>query len=208
MPATPDPGGPSRQKLDYQVPGHRVPAGTGTLGMILFLIALFMLFAAAMLGYVLIRLHGSKSPAPGTIHIPQSLWLSTTLVIAASVTIHLAEKNLRRERQPRFHRWLTITLALAVAFVLVQAPSMVLLLHQHHAGMAQSMPLYGFIFFLVLVHALHVVGGIVALALTSAKAAQGRYDHEHYLPVHHAAMYWHFLDGVWLTMFLTFLVLR
>ncbi|HWE96766.1 MAG TPA: cytochrome c oxidase subunit 3 [Tepidisphaeraceae bacterium] len=207
MPATPDSGGPGPRKLDYRAPSQHVPAGTGTFGMILFLIALFMLFAAAMLGYVLIRLHGSKSPAPGTIQIPQSFWLSTALVVAASVTIHLSEKNLRRERLTSFRRWLITTLALAIGFVLVQAPSMVLLLHQHHTGMIQNMPLYGFIFFLVLIHALHVVGGIVALAITNAKAAQGRYDHEHYLPVHHAAMYWHFLDGVWLTMFITFLAL-
>ncbi|MDB5171603.1 MAG: cytochrome c oxidase subunit family protein [Phycisphaerales bacterium] len=203
MPADPLSGGPGQLK-----PGYHVPTGTGTFGMILFLIALFMLFAAAMLGYVLIRVHGPKSPALGTIHVPQSLWLSTALVIAASFTIHLAQKSLRREHQPEFRRWLMITLALAVAFVLVQAPSMTLLLSQHHASMTNSMPLYGFIFFLVLVHALHVVGGIVALVITNSKATKGHYDHEHYLPVHHAAMYWHFLDGVWLTMFITFLVLR
>jgi cytochrome c oxidase subunit III len=202
MPADPVSGGPGQLK-----PGFHTPASTGTFGMILFLISLFMLFAAAMLGYILIRTHGPRSPALGTIHVPQSLWLSTALVIGASVTIHFAQQSLRREHQPQFRRWLLITLALAIGFVLVQAPSMTLLLAHHHTGMAEGMPLYGFIFFLVLVHALHVVGGIVALAITQTKASRGTYDHEHYLPVHHAAMYWHFLDGVWLTMFITFMAL-
>jgi heme/copper-type cytochrome/quinol oxidase subunit 3 len=61
--------------------------------------------------------------------------------------------------------------------------------------------LYGLIFFLILVHALHVVGGLVGLSVTTAHALQGRYDHERYGGVKHAAMYWHFLDAVWLVMY-------
>jgi cytochrome c oxidase subunit 3 len=57
----------------------------------------------------------------------------------------------------------------------------------------------------VLLHAAHVVGGIILLALVARKAFRGGYDHEHHLGVHHAALYWHFLDIVWLVMFGTML---
>jgi heme/copper-type cytochrome/quinol oxidase subunit 3 len=59
----------------------------------------------------------------------------------------------------------------------------------------------------VLIHALHVLGGVIYLAIVTQRALAGRYDHEHYTGVKHAAMYWHFLDLVWLMMFGTFLVL-
>jgi cytochrome c oxidase subunit 3 len=52
------------------------------------------------------------------------------------------------------------------------------------------------------VHALHVLGGLIGLGVTTAHAFQGRYDHENYVGVKSAAMYWHFLDGVWIIMYL------
>lgn len=72
----------------------------------------------------------------------------------------------------------------------------------------QRLALYGLVFFLVLIHALHVFGGIIALARTWQQARRGVYDHEHYQPVRHVALYWHFLDAVWLAMFFTFLVMK
>jgi len=55
---------------------------------------------------------------------------------------------------------------------------------------------------------LHVVGGLIYLMMVLLKAYAGRYDHERYTGVRHAAMYWHFLDIVWLVMFGTMVVLR
>ncbi len=129
-------------------------------------------------------------------------------MIAASVTIQQAVKNLRRERQSRFRGWLSITLILAIAFVLVQIPSMIVLLHQQQALREKKLALYMLIFVLILLHGLHVLGGIVALAQTSFQARRNVYDHEHHQPVDHVALYWHFLDGVWLVMFSTFLLMK
>ena len=71
----------------------------------------------------------------------------------------------------------------------------------------QKIALYGLIFVLVLLHAAHVLGGIIALLRTGQQASRGVYDHEHYQPVRHVALYWHFLDAVWLAMFFTFLLM-
>ena len=84
---------------------------------------------------------------------------------------------------------------------------MVRLLSQHRAAaVSQGLFLYGLIFVLILVHALHVVGGLVGLGITTANALRGRYDHENYTGVRSAAMYWHFLDVVWIIMFLGILL--
>jgi cytochrome c oxidase subunit III len=180
----------------------------GTVAMVLFLISLGMLFTACMLGYVLIRIHSEKSPPLGAINIPLGLCFSTLLVLAGSVTMHFAVRDVHRERLADLRQWLLTTLGIAIAFLLLQAVFLSELLRQDHVARSQGVVLYALIFFLVLVHGLHVVGGVVALALVYVGARMGRYDHEHFFPVRNAALYWHFLDGVWLTMFTIFLILR
>lgn len=198
----PTPSDPLRGGHEYP----QVPAATATLGMWLFLIALFMLFASAMLAYIFIRLAGSRSPSRGFIHLPRLLWLSTVLVIGVSFALARSLRYLRIERQADFRRWITIALVLGAGFLIVQAPAMALLLAEHRTqAPTTGVFLYGLVFVLVLLHALHVVGGMVALVRVAVRGRHGVYDHEHYLPVRHTAMYWHFLDAIWITMFVTFL---
>jgi heme/copper-type cytochrome/quinol oxidase subunit 3 len=69
---------------------------------------------------------------------------------------------------------------------------------------------YGLIFFLILLHALHVLGGMVTLTHVTVKAHRGAYErvgvgHD---PIRLTALYWHFLDGVWIVMFGVLYLLR
>jgi cytochrome c oxidase subunit 3 len=57
---------------------------------------------------------------------------------------------------------------------------------------------------LAVLHALHVMGGIIALALVTARAGLGRYDHERFWAIQFSAYYWHFLDLVWIVMLVAF----
>ncbi len=185
---------------------HNVPVKTYTIGMWLFLASLAMLFLSSMLGYVAIRAFAGNRPPFGRLTFPWELWLSTALVLAASLTIHLAVNNVRRERLAAFRKWMVVTSGLAVMFCIVQTPAMIDLLNQHQALKATGLTLYGVVFFLILLHALHVAGGIIFLGLVTFKAFHNRYDHESYIGPRHAAMYWHFLDVVWIVMFSTLLV--
>jgi heme/copper-type cytochrome/quinol oxidase subunit 3 len=187
----------------------------GTVGMILFLAALSMLFAASLLAFVMIRVRGVNSPPPGQIHLPGLLWLSTVLVVGVSVALGLATRQIRAGMHRSYRKSLTAALALAAGFLTVQAPAMINLLGQHAALRASNMHLYGLIFFLILLHALHVVGGMVSLVIVTVKAHRGAYDrpvadasgvgHD---PIRHTTLYWHFLDAVWIVMFSTYLILR
>jgi heme/copper-type cytochrome/quinol oxidase subunit 3 len=176
----------------------------------LFILSLAMLFFSSMLAYVGIRtgfFGRANLPRLGTVELPWTLLISTALVMLGSFTIHRAIVAVRREWQTAFRGWLVATLAMAIAFVIVQAPALGSLMLQHGEQMraagaeGQPMALYGAIFFLIVLHALHVVGGIVSLAWVTYRAGQHRYDHEHYMPVAHVALYWHFLDVVWLFMY-------
>jgi cytochrome c oxidase subunit 3 len=186
---------------------HRAPPGTGTLGMWLLLAALTMLFGATLLGFVIIRITGAQSPPLHSLNFPGALYVSSAIILLASYTIHQALTAVRRERQLPLRRYLLITSLLAMAFVIIQAPALHGLLAEHRRMATQGLRLYGLIFFLILIHALHVAGGIIALGVTTLHAHQNRYDHEEHAGVKHAALYWHFLDGVWIVMFATLLVL-
>ena len=62
----------------------------------------------------------------------------------------------------------------------------------------------GLTFFLVVLHALHVVGGVAGMVLLLFGISRNRYDHERHFPVRFCALYWHFLDLVWIIMLLGF----
>ena len=171
------------------------------MAMWLFLASLTMLFVAGMMGYVVIRLRMEKHTPLGTLSIPKMLWVSTALVMAASYTIHMALTAVRFENQSAFKRLMKATTVLACLFVLVQVPALAQVLRSHDIAQQQGVGLYGLVFFLILLHAAHVLGGILSLFIVTANASKGLYDHESHAPIRYAAMYWHFLDAVWLIMF-------
>lgn len=193
--------------LDYSNDPAPRRHSIATVGLWVFLAALAMLFAASMFGYVWIRVFGPQPLSQSTerVHVPSLLWVSTILVLGVSFAMHRALAAIRRERHDAFRTWLRISLGLAIGFIAVQTPAMIMLLHEHAVARAQGLHIYGLIFFLVLLHALHVVGGVVALVRVIVLETRRIFDHEHFLPAKHAALYWHFLDIVWLVMFGTFL---
>ena len=178
-----------------------LPRGAARIAMWLFLAALGMLFAAAILAYILIRVTGSQRPPLGTIALPCPLWLSTAALVGVSIALERACRCVARERQRRFRVWLGAALIAAAGFIALQAPSLAALLNTHIAHRAAgATTLYGLVFTLIGLHACHVAGGLVPLVVTVARARRGRYDHEHYEPVRRLALYWHFLDIVWIVM--------
>lgn len=182
------------------------PPRARTIGMILLLASLGMLFAASVVGYLVIRLFSRNAPPPGQLELSFLLWISSAIILLSSVTVGLALKSIRRDQQDRFRLFLILTAALSVLFVAVQAPALWGLLDQHAALRHQGVHLYGLVFVLILIHALHVLGGLIALGRVVTKALAGRYDRENHADVRFVAMYWHFLDVVWIVLFAAMLL--
>jgi cytochrome c oxidase subunit 3 len=197
----------------------------GTLGMILFLAALSVLFGASLFLFAFMRARAAAGPADpaaargaalvrvpwGTLEFPNLLFLSTILVLGVSTALALATKQIKSGRHLAYRRALTAALAMAVGFLTFQAPAMARLLLDHRGQLAgKGTHLYGLIFFLVLVHALHVIGGMVTLSWVTVRAHRGHYDRlpPHHDPIRHTTLYWHFLDGVWVVMFLMLYFMR
>jgi cytochrome c oxidase subunit 3 len=192
---------PSRPSASEE-PAARI---SGTFGMMVFLLSLSVLFLASIIGYLVVRSRAAEWPPPGSPKLPAGLWVSTVIILVSSGTIQSALNSVRRNRLGALIGFMLMTLLLAVVFLVSQAVNWAWLMSIQATTQAE---LYLFTFYLLTgLHAAHVIGGVVLLSVVTAKAFRGAYSPQHHPGVRYAAMYWHFLDGVWLVMFvLLFLV--
>lgn len=186
---------------------HPAPAATGeslpgasTMAMYWLLATLGVLFVSSVAFYLLMRVRLTDWPPPGAPPLPVMLWLSTFVLIGSSMTMHYALHSVRQGRMGGLKLGLGVTFAAALAFLVLQVLAWTPLL----AFQAQSQAnLYKLAFVMLAgLHAAHVVGGLIPLGIVSAAAARNAYTAQLHLPVKHVAMYWHFLDAVWVIIFI------
>jgi len=182
------------------------PAGlsAGRLIMLLFLASLGMGFAAVLVFYFVMRSRATAWPPPGTPPLPAGLWLSTVLLIGTSASLLVARHSLRQERAPAAARALLIALLAGLAFLFSQIANWWL---AWAANLPPGRNMFSITFYLLTgLHAAHIIGGLVPLAVVTARALRGRYSAAHHAGVTYCAMYWHFLDAVWLVIFAALLL--
>lgn len=168
----------------------------GQLGLLILLISLSMLFAATVVGFLVIR-YRTVGWANGLPSLPSGLWVSTAMLLVVSGLLHLSVRAARAGDDSRLLSALLGAMGFAVIFLLTQG------LNWWHMVAAEMPPdianLYAFTFYLLTgTHAAHVIGGLVPLAVTLVNARAGRYRPESHEGVRLTAQYWHFLDVVWL----------
>ncbi len=175
--------------------------GYRALGMLLFLLALGMFFAVGIVCFLLYRLTGSASAGMDSLELPFALWLSSAVLAVTAWSVQRSLSAAKQGLMPLLYRWLQRTWLLAALFILIQAPALIELLRVHQFYVRDGRAgIYGMTFFLVLLHALHVVGGMVPLSMLVWKAHKGRLTEENLPSVQSCAAYWHFLEAVWLVL--------
>ena len=187
---------------------HEAQVSAGTLGLWFFLAALTIFFGASVLGYWVIRLGAGRDAALDLPALPRGLWFSTALLLASSGTMHWALTSIRNNRSGQLQLGLLATTLLGLAFLAVQTRCWVQWAAPLAAALSQSQTRFLLTGFYVLTgtHALHVIGGLIPLTIVTLRAARGRYSPSFHPGVRYCAMYWYFLDGVWLVLFATLLL--
>lgn len=175
------------------------------LGMILFLVALAVLFAGSMVAYWVTRLRSPLWRGAEIPGLPSGLWVSSGLIALTSLCVWGAERAARENRGATLVFRLRLTLALAVAFLGMQALNWRTLLL---ASVGLSDPtLYTFTFYMLTgLHAAHVLGGLVPLGVTLFHAERQEYSSSRYEGVKLCAQYWHFLGVVWFVLLVSLYV--
>jgi len=190
--------------MSATVPGNGgrsapVPLRTGLMGMKILILALSMLFGASIFGYLVIRNRAEVWPPPGVPRLPATLWVSTLIIVISSFTMQSALRAARADRQAALRTGLALTTLLGGAFLLSQTLNWFALVA---ANLTAKTNLYGFTFYMLTgLHAAHVVGGLVPLAVITMRAFAGRYSAAAHEGVAYTAVYWHFLGGVWVILF-------
>ncbi len=184
--------------------GGRGGMSPGTLGLLIFLASLSILFIASLALYLVARFRSEVWPQAGVWNVVGGLALSTAIMLASSGTMHLALRAARRGRPQALRMAMLLTTLLAVTFLVCQVRVWLALPAQ---GMQAQRNLFAWLFFaLTGLHGAHVVGGIIPLVWVSVGSFRGRYTPQAHDGVRNCALYWHFLDGVWLVMLSVMLV--
>lgn len=183
---------------------YRQVSGLRRLGMIIFLISLAALFIPLLIVLVIIRVTTEQWPPRGLPPLPSNLLLSTVLLLGVSGAMEGALREVRRDRARRARRAVWLGLALAAGFVLSQVYAWGRFLG--HDIPLESWRIAGYFYVFTGLHALHVIGGVAPLVIVAFNCLRGHYTPLRHEGLRHCAMYWHFLDGVWLVILAALLV--
>jgi cytochrome c oxidase subunit 3/cytochrome o ubiquinol oxidase subunit 3 len=170
----------------------------GTIGMACLIAAesaIFTIFVVAYLYYIGKNVSG---PTPREVlHLPI---FATVCLLSSSLTIHAAVGAIRKGNLGTFRLWWFITLALGAIFLFETGREWDRLIY--HEGLTISTNLFGTTYYsLVGLHAFHVTVGLIGLFTILLLAQLGKVRQEHARNVDVFAMYWHFVDVVWIVVF-------
>ena len=173
-------------------PDHRM------FGLATFLVADAMTFAGFFAAYLTFK---AVNPLPdGAIYeleLPLPI-LNTVLLLVSSATFHRAGQAIRQDEHGRCRRWLLITAGLGLAFLVSQMVEYFTL----PFGLTDN--LYASTFFAATgFHGLHVTLGALMILIVwwQARQPQGRVTAADHFPLEAAELYWHFVDGIWVILF-------
>lgn len=166
------------------------------LGLWVFIATEALFFGMLISSYLYLRVRAGVWPPPGfpgqDLLIPL---LNSVVLFSSGATMHGAHLAMRRGDTAVLRGGILVTIVLGAAFLGGQAYEYV------HAGFGLSSGLLGSVFFtLTGFHGAHVLAGLVLLALIWKRSGEGRYTSEHHLGVEASALYWHFVDAVWVVL--------
>lgn len=163
--------------------------------------SILMLFVALTSAYI-VRSASADDWRPIT--MPKVLWLSTALILISSITMETSRRSLKRRRDVGYGRWLMMTAVLGLAFLASQLIAWRQLVRQ--GVYMASNPYNSFFYLFTAAHGLHLAGGILALMYLMLRTTKKRGTVQgelHRVGVADAAtIYWHFMDVLWVGLFL------
>jgi len=170
----------------------------GVVGMTCLIIAesaIFIIFVVAYLYYL-----GKDVSGPTPKQVLELPILNSICLLSSSATITFAVNGLRRGDAKRFNFWWLATILLGAYFLLGTGREWHHLIYDE--GLTIQRNLFGTTFYsLVGLHASHVIVGLLALLIVMAFAVAGSLKQEHAERAHVLALYWHFVDAVWIVVF-------
>jgi len=176
----------------------------GTVGMACLIVAesaIFVIFVVAYIFYL-----GKSLTGPTPAQVLELPIFGTVCLLSSSITVHFAVATLRKGMLRACTGWLAGTVLLGLIFLITTAREWYHLIHDE--GLTIQTNLFGTTYYsLVGLHATHVVFGLIMLSLLLGFSLFGLVREEHLEKVETLALYWHFVDAVWVVVFTVVYVL-
>lgn len=165
------------------------------------MISMTMMFAGLTSAYVV-----SKSREDWvTFELPSAFFISTLLIILSSITFFLAKKAIKKDNRKQTTSLLLTTLILGLGFVYFQFQGFSQLIE---AGLyftgKQSNVSSSFLYVITISHLVHIFAGIVVVLRVLFQNIRAKYSANNYLGLELGAIFWHFVDALWIYLFLFF----
>jgi cytochrome c oxidase subunit 3/cytochrome o ubiquinol oxidase subunit 3 len=157
--------------------------------------AIFTIFVVAYLYYI-----GRDVSGPTPREVLELPIFGTVCLLSSSFFIYLAEHAIDHGRMAAFKLWWAVTIVLGLIFIIGTGVEWDKLITHDHLTIATN--LFGTTFYsLVGLHASHVIIGLIMLLITLIFALTGKLNATHAERVKVLALYWHFVDAVWVVVF-------
>lgn len=163
--------------------------------------SMLMLFAGLTSAYIV---KSSQDSWVG-VQMPVQFWYSTAVIVISSVTMQMALRAFKQREMGAYRKLILLTTVLGIVFVALQWFGFRWLWNQQvrfsGAGAGQ------FLYIIAGLHAVHVLGGIVALIAITVRAFFGKIKNYSSVPVEIMKTYWHFVDLLWLYLLVFFVLM-
>ena len=176
------------------------------LGILLFILSEVMLFASFFAAYFFLRVVvGPDTWPPAGIELPVLIaGINTVVLISSSFTVHYALEAIRKGNHDGLKLGLVLTWLLGATFLFIQINEYI------HIGFTPRDGAFGSIFFsLTGLHGAHVFVGLLLLTFATIRAFRGHFGpaQKDHLGVEVPGIYWHFVDIMWIVVFMTIYIL-
>lgn len=164
------------------------------------MVSMFMMFAGLTSAFVVSK---SRADWLKDFQLPTAFYYSTLVILLCSLTFHLAKKAIQKDDRKATTMFILTTLVLGIAFVILQFVGFGQIVESgyYFTGRGSSITTT-FLYIVTIVHMAHLFGGIISLLIIIYNHFKQKYNSTQTLGIELGAMYWHFLDFVWVYLFL------
>ena len=164
------------------------------------MVSMVMIFAGLTSAFVVSK---SRQDWLKDFHLPSAFFWSTAVIILSSFTFILAKRAIKKDDRKATTTFLLLTLGLGLLFVYLQfyGFNQIIDMGYYPTGASSSVTTT-FLFVLAVVHLAHLAGGLISLLIIIYKHFKQKYNSSQFLGIELGAMFWHFLDLLWIYLFL------
>ena len=164
------------------------------------MVSIVMVFAALTSAYLVRQAEGNWLEYS----LPSVLWVSSIIILMSSVTAQLSLRSLKKGNDSVAKIILAITILLGIAFMISQFNAWETLVANEVYFVGN--PGGSFLYVLTGFHGFHLISGIIYLIVIFIMISTKKVNKENSLPMELSTTYWHFLDGLWLYLFVFLLL--